>query len=310
MFINIFVFHTIFFMSLLFSQFLDYKVYNQGISTKTHKHYLSSLELANQVLIDLDDVSIYNDHKQFTTLLAKAKHIREWSPVTYNTYRKLYSTFCAWLLSEGVISKNPFDKIPKMKEPRKIPKFYSRNQIHSIKQAVLKVYGSQSFLDMRNMCIIYTLFYTWIRLNEMLELELHHVDLFQRTIFVQEWKGWKDRIVPIHDALYPYIERYMLLRAQCYFTKNTNSFFSSVNGAKLTYKNMYSVFNRLSEQTGFHIRTHNFRHTFATELIRNNIDVYNVSQVLGHSSIRTTQIYLSANMNSIAQSINSASLYQ
>lgn len=297
-------------MSVFFSQFLDYKVYNQGIHPLTLKAYKRAFSFLSTHFSNLDDLSIYDNHRLWIDYMARTKERRKWSPVTYNTMRKLYSTFCSWLVLEEIILKNPFSKIPKMKEPKRLPKSYSREQVTSMRSAIAKMYWDLTFLDVRNQALLYVLLYTGIRRNELLDLQIHHVDVLSKTIRIEQWKWGKDRLVPIPDVLYPYIERYTLMRIQCYFWKNTDSFFASKNGSKLTEKNLYAVQKKLEEKTWVDITTHRFRHTFATELIRNNIDVYNVSQILGHSSIRTTQIYLSANMNSIAQSINSASLYQ
>lgn len=310
MFLNIHIvcYHT-FFMSLFFSQFIDYKVYNQWLSPITIKWYKRSFGFLSGYLPDLDDLSIYQDHKKWSYAMARISEYRWWSPVSYNTMRKLYNTFCTYLVDEWIIIHNPFDKIPKMKEPKRIPKSYSLNQVSDIKKYTLSVFPWLNFLDIRNKALILTLLYTWIRRDELLKLETSRIDIINKTIYIFQWKGNKDRIVPIPDILYPYIEKYALLRNQTFFNTRSDFFFCAKAWWKLTAKNLYYVFKKIKEKTGFDVTTHRFRHTYATELIRNNIDVFNVSKILGHSDIRTTQIYLTANVAKIADSINSVALY-
>lgn len=296
-------------MSVFFSQFLDYKTYNQGLSSTTIVAYKRAFSHISPFLQDLDDLSIYENHKKWSYAIARTSEYREWSAVTYNTMRKLYNTFCSYLVNEWHISHNPFDKIPKMKEPKRIPKSYSLKQVDDIKKIVFSVFSWLSFLALRNRSLVLTLLYTWIRRDELLKLEISHVNIIDKTIYIVQWKGSKDRIVPIPDILYPHLEKFALLRNQTFLNNQSDFFFCWRYGSKLAQKHLYGIFKKIKEKTGFNITTHRFRHTYATELIRNNIDVFNVSKVLGHSDIRTTQIYLTANVAKIADSINSASLY-
>ena len=127
-------------MSVFFSQFLDYKVYNQGIHPLTVKAYKRAFSFLSTHFSNLDDLSIYDNHRLWIDYMARTKERRKWSPVTYNTMRKLYSTFCSWLVLEEIILKNPFSKIPKMKEPKRLPKSYSREQVTSMRSAIAKMY--------------------------------------------------------------------------------------------------------------------------------------------------------------------------
>lgn len=297
-------------MSVFFSQFLDYKTYNQWLSLTTIGIYKRSFQFLSTYLPDLDDLSIYQDHKKWAYALARTSEYRWWSAVSYNTMRKRYTTFCSYLVDEWHIVTNPFDKIPKMKEPKRIPRSYSIKQVDDIKKVTFLLFSGYDFLSVRNRALILTLLYTWIRRDELLTLEISRVNVINKTIYVFQWKWNKDRIVPIPDILYPYIEKFALLRNQTFFNKQSDFFFCSTYWAKLTEKNLYRVFKKLKEKTWFDVTTHRFRHTYATELIRNNIDVFNVSKVLWHSDIKTTQIYLSANIAKIADSINSVALYQ
>lgn len=204
---------------------------------------------------------------------------------------------------------NPLIKSPKRKSQSEslAPTQLNRSTISSVS------YSRSSrlipLLDKRNLAIILTLLYTGLRCDEILSLTINNVDLINRTIFVHQSKGNKDRIVPIPDVLYPYIETYALLRVQTFFSIRSDFFFCGYKWAQLSPRNMRNVFYRIKNKLWFCITAHRFRHTYATELIRNNIDVYNVSKVLGHADIKTTQIYLSADVSRIADTINSVNLY-
>ena len=72
---------------------------------------------------------------------------------------------------------------------------------------------------------------------------------------------------------------------------------------------MQSIIKMIRKRISFYFTWHQLRHTFATELVRNNFDIYNISRILGHSKIDTTKIYLSVDTERIKQQLDSISLF-
>jgi site-specific recombinase XerD len=90
---------------------------------------------------------------------------------------------------------------------------------------------------------------------------------------------------------------------------NNTYLFPTKNGNKLLKKNIDRILNKLRYCLTFSFTWHQLRHTFATELVRNNFDIYNISQILGHSSIDTTKIYLSVDTERMKKQLDAISLF-
>lgn len=116
----------------------------------------------------------------------------------------------------------------------------------------------------------------------------------------------KSRMVPVPDQLSPILSDYFDLLAKF---SSVSRFFPSRNGNPLTPRNLRNVFDAVRDKIGCPLSPHRLRHTFATELVRNDFDIFNVASVLGHSSVRTTQIYLTADPARIGRKISQVSLY-
>ncbi len=72
---------------------------------------------------------------------------------------------------------------------------------------------------------------------------------------------------------------------------------------------MQAIINKIRSHTTFHFTWHQLRHTYATELVRNNFDIYNISQILGHSTIDTTKIYLSVDTDKLKKQLDKIKLF-
>jgi len=72
---------------------------------------------------------------------------------------------------------------------------------------------------------------------------------------------------------------------------------------------MQTIIKKIRSHTSFHFTWHQLRHTYATELVRNNFDIYNISQILGHSTIDTTKIYLSVDTEKLKKQLDKIKLF-
>jgi site-specific recombinase XerD len=126
-----------------------------------------------------------------------------------------------------------------------------------------------------------------LRVSEIINLKVKDVELEELVIHIKDAKGKKDRITVFPESLKINIEKLII-------GKNGNDFiFESERGGKLTERTVQKVFenalkkSRIKKQATFH----SLRHSFATHLLENGVDVRYVQELLGHQNIRTTQIY-------------------
>ncbi len=85
--------------------------------------------------------------------------------------------------------------------------------------------------------------------------------------------------------------------------------FPTIHGNVLSGRDMRTIIDRIRYCISFHFTRHQLRHTFATELVRNNFDIYNISKILGHSKIDTTKIYLSIDVGRLKSQMDSIQLF-
>lgn len=193
-----------------------------------------------------------------------------------------------------------------MNEPVTPRKSLTSQNAKNLRYVLPKIFRLDEFLGFRNYAIFMTFLYTGLRRSELLDLLPSDYDPFTASLLVRKGKMGKSRMVPVPDQLFPVLSDYHDLLAKLPVQRR---FFPSRNGNPLTERNLRNLFDTVSAKLGCPVSPHRLRHTFATELVRNDFDIFNVASVLGHSSVRTTQIYLTADPARIGRKISQVSLY-
>lgn len=287
--------------------FLEEKQYWQGLTKASLSAYKTALRhLQNYELIELDDPTTFTA-QNFRRLLFDLSTRNNWSSHTYNRLRKDYRVFCWYLVRENYITTNPIDQIVRKKIPKELPKHFTKDQIDKILWLLHSMYPKDDIIDTRNKTIVYTYLYTGLRLYELINLRPEDVNHSEGYIRVQSGKWEKDRIVPILEKLQPILRSFESLRNRTF--ADPKAYFPTYIWGKLQHREIYNVLYRIKKKVTFKITTHMFRHTFATELAKKDLNLYNISQILGHSNLNTTKIYLNFQVDAIRTKINSLDLY-
>lgn len=150
--------------------------------------------------------------------------------------------------------------------------------------------------------VVYTLFYTGLRIRECLNLTLDDVDYINDIITVKEGKGRKDRNIPISDRLKPVMVEYMD-NDRC--DVGTDNFFSSKSGT-MTKQFVNRVLGKAVKTAGIEktVSCHVLRHSFASNLVDRGVDILKVQKLLGHDSIKTTTVYLHTGLDELQDAVN------
>lgn len=151
--------------------------------------------------------------------------------------------------------------------------------------------------------LCYTLFMTGLRIKEALDLTLQDVDLEGKIIRVRHGKGNKSRIIPIGDRLFPILCRYV--KESRPKSKSSKFFATKVSGqlsASMANKTIKQAVSQL--RWNKRVTCHVLRHSFASHLVRNNVNIVRVQKLLGHSSLKTTSIYTHATIDELAEAVN------
>ncbi len=215
--------------------------------------------------------------------------------------------FYRYMEIEDIIDFNPFHKIIlKYKEPLKLPRTIPLNCIqdmlvYAYKQYSLATTKYQKGIALRNIVVIELLFSTGMRVSEVSNLKISAINLNDNTIRIFG-KGSKERIMCISNALSKIISDYIMVRSS-----KLNYLFVNRLGNRLSEQSIRYMVDDYAKAVGapLHITPHMFRHTFATELHNEDVDIRYIQQFLGHSSIATTQIYTHISTNKTREILES-----
>lgn len=201
-----------------------------------------------------------------------------------STQRKLSSlkSFFRYLKREGKITQNPAITIRAPTPERRLPKFLTVRQM----EKALDITGDDQFA-LRDKAILEILYASGLRVSELVKLKLRDID-FQSNLLRVEGKGGKERIVPFgryaREALIKYLSKRKEKREEVFLNRR---------GEPLTCRSIQRIVNeylrRVEDVAG--INPHILRHSFATHLLARGCDLRAVQELLGHSSLATTQVY-------------------
>ena len=209
--------------------------------------------------------------------------------------RKLASirSFFKFLIREGELVANPFEMLRTPKQDKKLPQFLSITDV----DVLLKTPDSSSVMGLRDMAIMETLYSTGIRVSELVGLDEGHIDFTSGMIKVQG-KGKKERLVPIGSHAINAINEYINSKPRSKKKEEksmsrSEPLFLNKYGDRLTARSVARSLDKYLKASGINLLTspHTFRHSFATHLLDKGADLRSVQEMLGHSSLSTTQVY-------------------
>lgn len=281
------------------------------LDIKTFFDYCSISEILSQEITDIRPIHI---NSYYTHLVS----VRDNNSISIKRKKYVMKLFFDFLEEQNEINKNPIPKDSvikaKIKNPYKAPTYLEIEEIKKINKAILDT-NKNEFTKIRNLFIFNLLIHTGLRINEALNLDLSDFEQGINTnrLYVKG-KGEKERYLPIElnstffqiyeeGFVYNFAERYFTLRNK---TKTSNcALFISKRGDRLTsryvQKNLQEL--RLSANLNKNVTPHKLRHTFATHLLKNGTNIRLVQELLGHSSISTTQIYTHSNSKDLDEAI-------
>lgn len=277
---------------------------------KTIKGYRNGLEFLinylkrEQKLTDIEEIK--TSHLKAFFMYQQKRGRKE----TYlNGLIKAYRAFFKYLIEEEHISNNPILKVCWMKEPKTIIKTFKDSDVKSM----LGVFNENDYLSIRNRAIIATLFDTGIRNYELCTLLNNNI---KENYIVIYGKGKKERQVGKSPYLAKILMKYERIKNFNFEFKNikADNYFLSRTGRPLTNSAIERIVKiaseRASVKNNIRCSPHTCRHFFAQAQLKNGMDVYSLSRLLGHENIRITQRYLQGLQDEevVTKSINTSVL--
>ncbi len=288
---------------VIIEKFHDYLKYERNYAEETIKSYLSDLFHFEQFL----------KRENFSeTLLIERERIFGYYLSTLTDYkkttikRKLSSlkSFYSFLIREKMILNDPTANLISPKKEEILPTIIDEKEINAIYKSI----NTKTNLGRRNYLIFDMLYSLGLRASELCELEIGNIDLGRKQIKVLG-KGSKERIVILHEKLIDELSYYITFvrpRLLANSAVDTNILLINYKGTPLTTRGLRVILDKLMRDAGeyVNISPHMLRHSFATALLNNGADLRVVQELLGHSHLKTTQIYTHLTTEHIQKTYN------
>ena len=214
-------------------------------------------------------VSLYQHQMSKKTVARKLAAIRAW--ITY-------------LMRQGLLETNPILDIRTPKIEKKLPYCLTREQL----EALFAAPDLSTYVGVRDRCIMEVLYATGVRVFELVGLDKEDV---QGDVVRVLGKGRKERLVPLTRVGSLWLDRYLSHRERK--EKDLRAVFLNREGGRLTTRSVDRLFHPYRRAAGiaFPVTPHTLRHTLATHLLENGMDLKTIQEVLGHANLATTTLY-------------------
>lgn len=277
----------------LVDSYLNDCQFRKRLDAKTVRAYRADLKDFAQYLEQ--EQADYLDKKALVGFVEMLHKIR--APRTVKRKIASLQAFYHYLIYEELITDNPMQRVDlSFKLPRRLPRHIPTHALEDFYRALYvqkKSAGTAAGRRAmtRNVAVIELLFATGLRISELCTLTPQNVNLYDGSILIRG-KGDKERILQLTEAatLKALLEYYELFQED---VKSCGYFFVNNYGNRLSEQSVRNMIRRIASDAGIplHITPHMFRHTFATFLVNQEVDIRCIQELLGHSSIRTTEIY-------------------
>ncbi len=271
-----------------FSNFLKFE---KNFSDNTLDAYIRDIKkLEAFVMSELDNISPqtinYENLQEYIYQLSKNK-ISERSQARGISSIK---AFFKYLLEEEYRDDNPAALLEGPKLGLYLPDTLSEDDINKIIDCI----DISTDIGKRNQCILEVLYGCGLRVSELVDLKISNIN-FKEDFIIVEGKGEKMRLVPLAKSTAEFIKDYIqTVRNKSKINKkHEDTLFLNSRGTNMSRVIVFIIIKELTQKAGISksISPHTFRHSFATHLLQNGADLRFIQEMLGHSSITTTQIY-------------------
>ena len=247
---------------------------------------------------------------QFNFASVTTEDIREWiiyrmenceiSAASMNRELSSLRSFYKYLRNQKIVTQDIFSRITSLRTARKLPTFVPETRMEPLLESIREEGSEQGFVEFRNALIIALFYSCGIRLAELQGIRVGDISADVATLHIRG-KGGKHRMIPVLPEMASRIKRYIELLRELEFDCSAESpLIISRLGKSLSRTAIQSVVKSKLDNANVQGKKspHILRHTFATHLLNKDADMRDIQELMGHSSLRTTQCYTH---NSIAQ---------
>ena len=288
-------------MEELIISFGSYLSNEKQLSANTLESYNRDIRQYAQYLEENQITVLSNTNK--TTIITYMIYLQKLGKATSTISRNLASirSFYQYLLLNKVVDVDPTMNLESPKTEKKLPSILSLKEIDTL----LNQPEEDSPKGVRDKAMLELLYATGIRVTELISLNISDVNI--NMGYIRCSGSNKERTIPIGSIALKALKDYIDSHQELFSTaKEDSPLFMNVQGKRLTRQGFWKIIKSYTKKANIHkkITPHTLRHSFATHLIQNGADLKSVQEMLGHSDISTTQVYMNLSKNKIKEVYN------
>jgi integrase/recombinase XerD len=277
------------------TEFLSYLTSEKGLSDNTVSAYRRDLDAWRRFCraegrrpgdVAPEDVTTYLARLR----AGKSPASRPLAPTTVARMLVAVRSLYRFLLAEEAVSSDPTAAVGSPRQPRSLPRAVSIEDV----EALLAQPG-RGVLGRRDRAILETLYGAGLRISELVALDVDDVDVEEGLVLVRSGKGSKARVVPLGRAARETLSGYLSLARPTLSERGQarGALFLNARGGRISRQGCWKALKGHARSAGIEDRVtpHTLRHSFATHMLDAGADIRVVQELLGHSSLATTQVY-------------------
>ena len=272
----------------IINEYLEYLKYQKNYSDYTVLNYkndiLEFFDYLSRESLNYKTIE-YSDIRFYLMYLKEEKHDDNSSVSRkLSSLRGLYK----YLANENIVKSNVFSLVNAPKKSKKLPRYFEYNELEEL----FLVPDTNTSLGQRDLLLLEMLYATGVRVGELVNIKVKDIDLGRRNIIILG-KGNKERFVTYGEYCEDILKRYLNDGYILLNKNNLDYLFLNNNGGNLTERGVRYILDELIKKTSINkkISPHMIRHSFATHLLNEGCDLLTVQKLLGHESIKATQVY-------------------
>ena len=217
-------------------------------------------------------------------------------------------SFWKWMLGHGHANRDIVSIISQAKTPSRLPVFVSESRMEDVVALLRDDIASEEFERLRDAVLLLLFTTAGLRLAELANLKLGNISADYRTIRILG-KGEKERIVPLIGRMGEILKKYFSqFSSQNICIGQKKALILSKKGEPISVRTIQRIVDRKLKGAGIQGKTspHTLRHTFATHLLNEGADLREIQELLGHSSLKATQVYTHTNIEKLKEVYSTA----
>ena len=280
-------------------KYLYYEEVILGKSSNTIRSYRRDILQFMEYIDEYEEIRTFEDVEMLTIRsfiaylnsderLKKKRNAKVVSKRSINRKISALRTFFKYLQEKKVIQTNKVMYVNMPKFEKELPNVLSKDDLNKMRSVI----NTEKITGIRDRLIIELLYSSGIRASELINLNEYVIDFNEREMRIVG-KGDKERITFFSRNAKKWLEKYIEEKKKEYKNYSKEILITNSKGKKLTTRSLRRLISNHATEAGLQkeVTPHVFRHSFATELLNNGVDIRYLQELLGHSSISTTQVY-------------------